>query len=170
MISMNIRPPRLSEARKLAALPAVKARMRKSERRNIGWVTLVSMIPKTTRMAMPPKISLKHHGAGPAHGVPAVGQQAVGDADQDEDQPDGEGDVAEPVDVGRGAHAAVLELHGRPTRCRATPKGTEIKKTRCHSTGRQQAAEHEPDERAGDGGDVVDPEAESALVGRGRHR
>ena len=57
MISMNIRPPRLSEARKLATLPALKARMRKSERRNIGWATFVSMIPKTTRMAMPPKIS-----------------------------------------------------------------------------------------------------------------
>ena len=57
MISMNIRPPRLSDARKLATLPAVKARMRKSDRWNIGWGTFVSMIPKSTRIAMPPKIS-----------------------------------------------------------------------------------------------------------------
>ena len=57
MISMNIRPPRLSEARKLAALPALKARMRKRERRNIGWATLVSTMPKTTRISRPPRIS-----------------------------------------------------------------------------------------------------------------
>ena len=48
MISMNISPPRLSEARKLAALPAEKARMRKRERRNIGCFTRVSTMPKTT--------------------------------------------------------------------------------------------------------------------------
>ena len=57
MISMNMSPPRLSEARKLATLPAVKARIRNSDRWNIGCGTLVSMIPKTTRIAMPPKIS-----------------------------------------------------------------------------------------------------------------
>ena len=62
MISMNISPPRLSEARKLATLPAEKARMRKRDRRNIGCATLVSMIPKTTRMAMPPKISASTMG------------------------------------------------------------------------------------------------------------
>ena len=36
--------------------------MRKSERRNIGWATLVSMIPKAIRMAMPPKISARTTG------------------------------------------------------------------------------------------------------------
>ena len=57
MISMNVKPPRLSEARKLAALPAEKARMRKRESRNIGCFTLVSMMPKATSTAIPPKIS-----------------------------------------------------------------------------------------------------------------
>ena len=55
---MNINPPRLSEARKLATLPALKARMRNSESLNIGWDTLVSMTAKTTRIASPPKISV----------------------------------------------------------------------------------------------------------------
>ena len=55
-------PPRLNEARKLATLPALKARMRKSDRRNIGSGTLVSMIPKATRMARPPKISASTTG------------------------------------------------------------------------------------------------------------
>ena len=58
----------------------------------------------------------QHDGAGPPHGVPAVGQEAVGDPDQDEDQADGEGDVAQPVDLGRRAHPSVLELHVRPGR------------------------------------------------------
>jgi hypothetical protein len=57
MMSMNISPPRLSEARKLATLPAVKARMRNRVSRNIGCATLVSTNPKRTRMARPPKIS-----------------------------------------------------------------------------------------------------------------
>ncbi len=57
MINMNIRPPRLSEARKLATFPALNALMRKRESRNIGWATLVSTNPKTTRIARPPKIS-----------------------------------------------------------------------------------------------------------------
>ncbi len=57
MISMNMRPPRLSEARKLATLPAVKARIRNSVSRNMGWATRVSMTPKTTSKTTPPKIS-----------------------------------------------------------------------------------------------------------------
>ena len=62
MISMNIKPPRLSEARKLAALPAEKARMRNRERRNIGCFTLVSTIPNTIRTSRPPKISTSTFG------------------------------------------------------------------------------------------------------------
>ena len=50
-------PPRLSEARKLATLPAVKARILNRDRWNIGWGTRVSMTPKATRVARPPKIS-----------------------------------------------------------------------------------------------------------------
>ena len=83
---MNISPPRLSEAMKLATLPAEKARMRNNERRNIGWATLVSMTPNDDQDGDAPEDLGRHHRAGPAHGVPAVGQQAIRDADQDEDQ------------------------------------------------------------------------------------
>ena len=53
MISMNIRPPRLRAARKLASTPLVKARILNSWSRNIGWGTLVSMMQKTTRRTTP---------------------------------------------------------------------------------------------------------------------
>ncbi len=62
MINMNIRPPRLSDAKKLATLPALKARMRNNDGRNIGWATLVSMIPKAIRMARPPRSSASTTG------------------------------------------------------------------------------------------------------------
>ena len=125
MMSMNIRPPRLSEARKLATLPALKARMRKSESRNIGLGHLGLDDPEGDEDRQPAE-DLRHHDrAGPAHGVAAVGQQPVGDADEDEDQSDGEGEVAQPVDLGRRPHAAVLELHVGPDgarRCRRAPR------------------------------------------------
>ena len=57
MISMNMRPPRLSEASALATFPAVKARMRNRVRRNIGWATRVSMAQKTASRPRPPRIS-----------------------------------------------------------------------------------------------------------------
>ena len=42
MIRMNIRPPRAREERRVARLPAAKARMRNSPMWNIGAATLVS--------------------------------------------------------------------------------------------------------------------------------
>jgi len=39
----------------------------------------------------------QHQRTGPAHGVPAVRLNAVGDPDQDRDQPHGEREVAPPV-------------------------------------------------------------------------
>ena len=62
MINMNIRPPRLSEARKLATLPAEKARIRKRESLNIGSFTLVSTKPKKISTSTPPKISASTFG------------------------------------------------------------------------------------------------------------
>ena len=58
MISMNMSPPRLSDARPLATLPAEKARMRNSVRRNMGLATRVSITPNTTSNARPPMISV----------------------------------------------------------------------------------------------------------------
>ena len=53
MMSMNISPPRLRAARKLASTPLVKARILNSCSRNMGWGTLVSMMQNTTRNATP---------------------------------------------------------------------------------------------------------------------
>ena len=53
MISMNISPPRLSAARKLASTPLVKALILNSWRRNIGSATLVSMMQKAISSATP---------------------------------------------------------------------------------------------------------------------
>ena len=52
----------------------------------------------------------EHQRVGPPHHVAAVGLDAVGDPDHDQDQPDGEGDVAGPVDPGRPAGARLVEL------------------------------------------------------------
>ena len=54
MISMNISPPRLSEASRLAVTPALKARILKSCRRNMGSATLVSMRQKMPSSSTPP--------------------------------------------------------------------------------------------------------------------
>ena len=53
-ISMNWSPPRAMEPSRLAAFPAVKARILNSASRNIGSATLDSMMQNTTRMAGPP--------------------------------------------------------------------------------------------------------------------
>jgi hypothetical protein len=53
MMSMNISPPRLSAARKLAKTPAVKARILNSCSRNIGWATRVSMMQKSDQQGDP---------------------------------------------------------------------------------------------------------------------
>ncbi len=53
MISMNISPPRLRAARKLANTPLVKARILNSCRRNIGWGTLVSMMQNAVSRSAP---------------------------------------------------------------------------------------------------------------------
>ena len=57
MISMNISPPRLSAARKLASTPAVNARILNSWMRNIGSATCVSMMPNAMSSATPPSDS-----------------------------------------------------------------------------------------------------------------
>ena len=164
-MSMNMSPPRLSEARALATLPAVKARMRKRVSRNMGWAARVSMTAKTTEQDDAAEDLGHDRRAGPAHGVVAVGEQAVGDAHQDQDEAGGEGGVAPPVDVGRGADASVLQLPVGPDGAE-DPEGDRDQEDQVPLDGGQQAAEDEADEGAADGGHVVDPEAEPALVGR----
>ena len=53
MISMNISPPRPTADRKLARVPAVKARMRNSGSRNIGSAVRRSMMANTISRATP---------------------------------------------------------------------------------------------------------------------
>ena len=53
MISMNMRPPRPTADRKLAKVPAVKARMRKSGSRNIGSAARRSMTAKAISSTTP---------------------------------------------------------------------------------------------------------------------
>jgi hypothetical protein len=94
-------------------------------------------------------------GAGPAHRVAAVGLNAVDDADQQRGQPDGEGDVAQPVDLGGDAHPVVLELHIGPDRAEdAEGHRHQEHETPLHWS--QQPAEDQPHEGPGDQGDPVD--------------
>ncbi len=104
-------------------------------------------------------------GIGPAHRVPAVGQDPVGDADEHRDEADGEGDVAEPVDLGLGAMAAVLELEVGPHGPEQADRHGDEKHEPPGHRG-EHAAEHEAEERPGDGGDHVDAEGEATLLGR----
>ena len=57
-----MRPPRPRAARKLDRTPAVKARMRKSGRRNMGSATLVSMNAKATSRTTPAVSSVSTAG------------------------------------------------------------------------------------------------------------
>ena len=52
-MSMNINPPRLMAARKLAMMPAVKARILKSASVNMGSRTRSSMMQKATSRRTP---------------------------------------------------------------------------------------------------------------------
>ena len=169
MISMNMSPPRLSDASPLATLPAVKARMRNSVSRNMGLATRVSMTQNTASKAEPAEDLGHHRRARPTHGVVAVGEQAVGDPHQDQDEARRERGVAPPVDAGRGADAAVLELAIGPHRAE-DPEGHRHEEDHVPLDRGQQATEHEADERTGDGGDVVDAEAEARVGRPGRRR
>ncbi len=101
---------------------------------------------------------------GPAHGVPAVGLDAVGDRGEQRGQADGEGDVAPPVDAARAADAGLAQ--------RAVgPDGADHADRHVHPEDGppvplgEQSAEHEPDEGAGDRGHHVDAQGHAALPG-----
>ena len=54
MISMNWSPPRAMAPKSVAALPAAKARMRKSDMSSIGSLMRCSYTTKTARSTGPP--------------------------------------------------------------------------------------------------------------------
>ncbi len=62
MISMNMSPPRPMAARKLAKMPAVKARILKSGSRNMGSGTLDSITQNTMSRATPAANSARTTG------------------------------------------------------------------------------------------------------------
>ena len=158
MISMNMSPPRLRAARKLARTPLVKARILNSCSRNIGWATLVSMMQKATSRPDPDHQGAEDRRAGPAHDVMAVGLDAVGDAHHDQDEAEGEGDVAGPVDAGRPPGAGLVEFE-------VAEDGGEQPDGHGHQEDQppvdrgQQTTEDQSDERAAEGGGLVDPSA-----------
>jgi hypothetical protein len=55
MMSMNISPPRPMPANRVEMLPALKARIRKRSRRNMGSATLDSTTQKAASRATPPR-------------------------------------------------------------------------------------------------------------------
>ena len=110
MMSMNISPPRLSAARKLASTPVVKARILNSWSRNIGSGDLGLDDAEGDQQDHADDRARRAPRIGPAHGVVPVGLDPVGDPDHDQDETDREGDVAGPVDAGRPALAQLAQL------------------------------------------------------------
>ncbi len=74
MISMNIRPPRATADRNVESVPKVKARMRKSGRRNIGSATRRSTSTKATRLTTAPASSASTRGLPQPTGWPPAGR------------------------------------------------------------------------------------------------
>ncbi len=105
----------------------------------------------------------EHPGVGPAHRVPAVGLDAVGDPDQQYDQPAGERRVSPPVHRGALPHPVVPEFG-------VGPEGPEHAERHRHQEdvvpvdGGEHTAEQEPDERAGDTGHHVDAQRQPTLL------
>ena len=73
MISMNISPPRPSEASSVAMQPAEKARMRKRPSLNIGSVVRISMATNPASTAMPPTMPTITFGLVQPIGWPPYG-------------------------------------------------------------------------------------------------
>src|ERR1700712_5008647 len=165
MISMNIRPPRPSDASSVAMLPAVKARMRNSPRLNIGSSWRSSMTTKSASSSRPTTISPTTCGFVQPIGGPPVGLEPVLDRDEPQDQADRERRVAPPVDAGRPPLAALLQLPVRPDRAEdaARHRDEEHEPPR---DGCARPAKPEAHEGAGDRRDGVDAEREAPLLAR----
>ena len=90
------------------------------------------MREKRASAARPSTKRTEHEGAGPAHDVPAVGLDAVGDADHQRHQADGEGEVPAPVDVVVALARAPRAASCRPRSEPKMPTGTEMMKMSRH--------------------------------------
>ncbi len=105
----------------------------------------------------------EHPRARPAHGAPAVGLDAVGDADHDGGEPDREADVARPVDGGTAPDPALAQHEVGPGGADHA-EGDGHEEDVAPVDGPEDPAEHQADEGAADAGHVVDPERHPALV------
>jgi hypothetical protein len=105
-----------------------------------------------------------HPRAAPTGRVAGVGTDPVGDRDHREDQAEGEGRVAEPVDRGAARLAALLQLQVAPDGAEEADRDRD-QEDQAPVDRRQQAAEDEADEEAADADDVVDPQRHAALGG-----
>ena len=168
-MSMNCSPPRAMETKKAAILPAVKARIRNRLSWNKGSATLDSMTTNAANSSGAADQPGENQRTHPTRGVPTVGLDAEGDADQDGTEPDGEGDVAPPVD------AAALS-NARLAKFAIGPKGPEdadgyVDPEHCPPVDSgEQTSRHQADEHPGQPGNLVDAEGKTPLVRRGMHQ
>ena len=114
------------------------------------------------------------HGAGeqgedaraaPPDRMAAGRADAVGDRDHDEDEPDGEGQVARPVDA-RAARGAQLAQGDVGPDGAEQPHGHRDEEDQAPVDRGEDAAEDQADEHAADADDVVDPQRHAALARR----
>src|ERR1039458_3576295 len=87
-----------------------------------------------------------NQGTGPTHGVPAVGFDSVDDAGEQRHQTGREEGVTDPVDLGRGSHALLLEVDDAPDGADDSYRHRD-EKDQAPIAGSQQAAQYETDER-----------------------
>ena len=106
-----------------------------------------------------------HERVGPAHGVAAVGLDAVGDGDQDGRQADGEGDVPPPVDPTATLPACLTESGVGPPGPEEPDRDVDPEHGSPVQRG-EQATGDQADELAGQRGHLVGAERE-APFGRG---
>ena len=168
MISMNCSPPCASDGAQAGErCPPLKARIRNSDIWTIGSATRVSMTTNDDQDARRPPISIADAPTGSVQPVvcPPWGCRRHRDGDQDRAQPDGEGDVAPPVDAPAVTLAVVAQLAVGPDRAEDAD-GDVDPEHRTPVPCRQQTARDQPDELAGQGGHLVEAEREAAPLGR----
>ena len=155
MMRMNCRPPRASEERKPAMLPAVNVRIRKRSRWNIGSATRRSTKTNRTSIA-PPSSAADDPGVAPAHGGATVGLDGVGDADQECASPTAKARCPSHVDA-LVADRRLVEHEVGPNGAEEPEGARDTRNTSRHSMG--PARRRAPDRRRSrDHGDLVDSE------------
>jgi hypothetical protein len=108
-----------------------------------------------------------HGGIGPAHAVAVIRLDALGDADQDGAEADGERDVAPPVDAGAVPLSGLLEPQVGPQRAEHPDRHVDPEH-QAPVDRRQQAPGDQPDKLPGQAGDLIGAEREAAPLGRER--